>query len=215
MNTRERFVTMFWGAVLILGGVVFLITGSTNFGTDNPWLAMAFTAGMSLAFFVSYFLSGVQRWGWLFPACFFAGITLIVLLLTQLFPNAQGGWIAAPVLLSIGAPFLAAYLLDPQKRGWALIPAYVLLVVTLIAAFADRIQGELVGTFVLLAIAFPFLVVYLRNRARKWALIVSGVLALISLIPALTAGVSGFVWSAILIAGGLLVLLLAYRRRTV
>ncbi len=198
MNPKEKYVGMFWGAVLILIGAAFLVTRSASFTITNPWLGMALTGGLSLAFFASYFLSGPEKWGWLFPACIFAGITLTALL-TQIFPNPQGGWIGAPVLLAIAVPFLVLYLRDREKHGWALIPTFALAAIALIAAVADRMQGELVGTLVLLLIALPFLVVYLRNRTRRWALIVFGVLAVISIIPALAAGVNqDFVGSAVM-----------------
>lgn len=214
MSMKEKSVGMFWGVVLILLGAVFLITGKSSFQITNPWAAMALTGAISLAFFGSYYLSGVEKWGWLFPACIFAGITLVVLL-TQIFPEPQGGWVAAPILLSIAAPFLVKYFQNPRKHDWALIPAYVLAAVTLIAALADVIQGELMATFVLLLIALPFLVVYLRDRTRRWALIPFGVLAVISIIPPLSTGQfeNNLLWPIILIAGGLFVVYLSYRRK--
>ncbi len=198
MNTKEKYVGMFWGAVLIILGIAFLVTRSTSFTITNPWLGMALTGGLSLAFFASYFLSGPQKWGWLFPACIFAGITLTVLL-TQITPAPQGGWIGAPFLLSIAVPFLVVYLRDRAKNEWALIPTFALAAISLIAAVADTLQGEMVGTLTLLLIALPFLFVYLRSRTRLWALIVFGVLAVISLIPVLSAGVNQeFVGSAVM-----------------
>jgi hypothetical protein len=65
-----------------------------------------------------------------------------------------------------------------------------MLALTLIVSFVDHIQGELIGTLVLLLVATPFLVVYLRNRQRKWPLIPFGVLVVVSIIPALTAVVN-------------------------
>jgi hypothetical protein len=187
MYTKEKYVGYFWGAVLIVIGTAFLITRTTSFQINDPWLGMAFTGGLSAAFFASYFLSGKEKWGWLFPACILAGTTLTILL-TQLFPAPQGGWISAPVLLGIAAPFLVVYFLDRKENAWALIPTAVLVVITLIAALSDLIQGEWMGTFVMLLIALVFLGVYLRNRARRWALIVFLVLAVISIIPLLNAG---------------------------
>lgn len=189
MNTKEKYVGMFWGVVLILLGAAFLVTRTTSFRITNPWLGMALSAGLSLVFFASYFFSGVNKWGWLFPACIFAGITLTILL-AELFPTPQGGWLAAPVLLSVAAPFLIAYFLDKPKRGWALIPVAALTAVTLIASAADLIQGEWMGTFVLLLIALTFLAVYLRDHKHRWALIVFGVLATVSLIPALSVSLN-------------------------
>jgi hypothetical protein len=198
MNTKEKYVGYFWGAVLILLGIVFLITRVTSFQINNPWLGLALTGGLSLAFFASYYFSGKESWGWLFPACILAGTTLTILL-SQLVPDPQGGWIGAPVLLGIAVPFLFAYLLDQQKNAWALIPTAVMVVITLIASLSDLIQGEWMGMFVLLLIALVFLGVYLRNRAHRWALIVFGVLAVISIIPPLSTGVtSDYVGAAIM-----------------
>lgn len=212
MSMKEKIVGMFWGAVLIVLGAAFLVTGATSIQIRNPWLGITFAGGLSLAFFASYFLSGVEKWGWLFPACIFAAITLVELI-TQLFPGADGGWLAAPILLAIAAPFLVAYFQDREKHKWALIPAYALAAITIIAAVADRIRGEVVGTFVLLLVGLPFLMVYLRYRTRRWALIVFGVLAAISIIPALSAGLGDAVLPVILILGGALIIYLSYRKR--
>ncbi len=181
---KEKYVGMFWGLVLVLAGGWFLVTGRTNLTINDPYLGMVLNGGLSLLFFASYFASGPKRWGWLFPACIFAGTTLVILL--SLVSGISGGVMAAPVLLSVGVPFLVAYLQEPDTRRWALIPVYVMAALTVIVSFVDGIPGELIGTLVLLMIAMPFLVVYLRNRQRKWPLIPFGVLALISLIPALT-----------------------------
>jgi hypothetical protein len=198
MNTKERYVGIFWGAVLIVLGIVVLVTRVTSFQINDPWLGMAMTAGLSLAFFASYYLSGKERWGWLFPACILAGTTLTILL-SQLVPAPQGGWISAPVLLGIAVPFVVVYFFDRQKNTWALIPTAAMLAITLIAALSDVIQGEWMGTFVLLLIALVFLGVFLRNRTRSWALIVFGVLAVLSLIPPLTIGLnSEYIGAAIM-----------------
>ena len=182
---KERMVGLFWGVVLIVVGGWFLITGNTSFVIRDPYLGMALTGSLSVLFFASYALSGPRRWGWLFPACIFAGVTVTAGLSTL--PVAEGGWIAAPVLIGVAVPFVVAYFQEPEKRRWALIPAYVMGAVTLVASFADVLPDEWMGTLVLLAIALPFLVVYLNNRARQWALIVCGVLVVISILPAMTA----------------------------
>lgn len=190
MNTKDKLVGMVWGAVLILLGAAFLVTGTYTLQITDPWLGMALTGGLSLAFFASYFISGTEKWGWLFPACIFAASTLVALL-TQITPAPQGGWIGAPVLLSIAVPFLVAYFLNREKNGWALIPTSIMVVLAAVTVLADRLKGELMGTFVLLMIALIFLVVYLLNRTRRWALIPFGILAVLSLIPALTTWFTG------------------------
>jgi hypothetical protein len=181
---KEKYVGMFWGLVLVLVGGWFLVTGRTNLTINDPYLGMLLNGGLSLLFFASYLASGPKRWGWLFPACIFAATTLVILL--SLVQGVSGGVMAAPVLVSVGVPFLVAYLQEPTKRRWALIPVYVMAALTVIVSFVEGIPGELIGTLVMLMIAMPFLVVYLRDHQRKWALIPFGVLALISIIPALT-----------------------------
>ena len=71
------------------------------------------------------------------------------------------------------------YLIDRTQR-WALIPAYAMLVIAAIIwmATTNFVIGEAIGSFVLFAIAAPFLYVFLRNtRENWWALIPAYVLA--------------------------------------
>lgn len=181
---NEKRVSIVWGILLVVLGLWILVSGVTSIEIEDPYLGMALTGGLSALFFASYFASGTQRWGWLFPACIFAGTTLTIVL--SLLPIAEGGWLAAPVLLGIAAPFLVRYLQEPQTRRWALIPVYVLVALSLVSSLADVIAGELIGTLVLLSIGLPFLAIYLQRPERKWPLIPFGVLAAISIIPLLT-----------------------------
>jgi hypothetical protein len=107
--------------------------------------------------------------GWLF------GALLIVLggaaLASQFLPFGFTGIVWALIFGGVGAAFFALALRSPANR-WALIPGYVLVVIgLLILTGILGIDGDAVGIFVMLAIAFPFLYVYLRNRANWWALI--------------------------------------------
>lgn len=205
MNTKEKYVGMFWGAVLVVIGIVYLATGENFLQIDDPWLGAAFCGGLSLAFFASYFLSGVKQWGWLFPACVLAGST-VTILLGQI-TGQYGAWSGAPVLLSLGVPFLVAHFLDREKNQWALIPAFVMTALTVVVLSVDIIRGELVGTLVLLLIALPFLYLFLRDRKRTWALIVAIVLAAISLVPAMESGANVIAPVLLILGGGLLVFL--------
>jgi len=186
---NERHVKIFWGAALTLAGLVYLAAGANLTVITNPSVGLALNGGLSALFFASYFISGTKRWGWLFPACIFAGAALVIAL--SLLPGEEGGWVSAPVFLSIAAPFLTAYLQDRQNRRWALIPVYVMAALTLVVAAAGWLPGELIGTLVLLAAALPFLAVSLMRPGRKWALIPFGVLAAVSAIPALVWAAEG------------------------
>jgi len=100
----------------------------------------------------------------------------------------DGSWIGSPILLAVALPFLVAYLLDRREHRWALIPAWILLVLASIVAFAEVLPGEFIGALVLFSIGLPFLVVYLADRSRRWALLPAAVLFILGIIP-LAAGI--------------------------
>jgi len=176
-------IKIFWGIVLIALGALSL---AENFGyvnleliTNHGW-AIIF-AVISAAFFLSYFLSGVRNWGWLFPALIFASLAIIINLVLE---DSASSIIAVPILLSVGIPFYVGFLLN-RKRWGLLIPAWILTVLAVIPVLAESINSDLVGALFLFGTALPFLVVYLVNRKHKWALIVGAVLGFIGIFPLL------------------------------
>lgn len=94
----------------------------------------------------------------------------------------RGTFIATFVLSAIALPFLVIYLRH-QKQWWALIPAYVLLAIALMVGLIGirLLRNEAVATYVLWAIALPFLTVYLRDHKQWWALIPTYVLGTLGL----------------------------------
>jgi hypothetical protein len=185
---KAQTVNLIWGLILILAGGLFLAQNLGYIEQLSPQWWLAIFSALSLLFLTSYFLSGVQNWGWLFPASIFAGVALTLSMALSGIDNAAVG---APVIASVGIPFVVAYLLQPRQNWWALIPAWVMEVLTLIIFIAERAAGEVIGALFLFAIALPFLLVYLVNRSRRWALIPAFVLATIGLIPLLTLRASG------------------------
>jgi hypothetical protein len=81
-------------------------------------------------------------------------------------------WVWIVVLAAAGFGVFWLYTTDRSDR-WLLIPAYVLWAVAglILIATLDIFQGELIATYVLVAIALPFLDVYRRDRNQWWALI--------------------------------------------
>ena len=91
-------------------------------------------------------------------------------------------WVWVILFAAAGVGALAVYLTD--RSDWSLlIPAYVMLALALLIALAESqiLRGEAVAVFVLIVIALPFLVVFLRNRSQWWALIPAYVLAAVAL----------------------------------
>ena len=184
----QRTINILLGVLLLLAGGLIL---AQNLGfmpefTANVWILVF--AGLSILFFGAYFTSGLKSWPWLFPACILGGLAITVALAESGFENAL---VAAPLMLGCALPFLGAYLVDRKSNWWALIPGWVLLVITLLLALVDSIPGELVATLVLLSIAVPFLVIFVLDRSKKWALIPAFVLAAVGFIPLLSSAVPG------------------------
>jgi hypothetical protein len=131
---------------------------------------------------------------WTLLGAYIAGaIAAIVLVSIWLSDVADGKLVAVTVLLLIAAPFAAVWWRD-RKQWWALIPAYVMLAVSgvvLIGDAGDEAGGMLVTAYVMFAIAAPFVVVYLLDRANWWALIPAGVLGIIGVGAAISALTSG------------------------
>jgi len=167
-----------WAVVLIGAGSLFLAQNLGIVGQLSWQLWALIFAGLSLLFFASYFYSGIRQWGWLFPALIFAALAVTV-------PLAISGYddptIGAPILAAVGAPFLVAFILEPRQNWWALIPAWVMGVLTLILAIVDRTPGEVIGSLVMFAVGVPFLAVFVIDRSRWWALIPAGTLCALGL----------------------------------
>ncbi|MEJ2555084.1 MAG: hypothetical protein P8186_02385 [Anaerolineae bacterium] len=95
-------------------------------------------------------------------------------------------WIWGAILAVAGLGVFAVYLTD--RSDWSLlIPVYVLWVVALFLVLItlNVLRDEFIATYVLAAIALPFLVVYLRDRAQWWALIPAYVLTAVGVMVAL------------------------------
>ena len=117
-----------------------------------------------------------QRIGW--------GMLLIVFGITAFLDNFVGidDWLKVAIMGIGGVAVFLVFLTD--RKNWRLlIPAYILLAIAGISALAltDMLQGEVIGSLVLVLVALPFLAVYLLNQDNWWALIPSWVLLAIGL----------------------------------
>lgn len=209
---NKRWISVFWGAVLILAGA-WTLANNLGYVEKPPALVwMAVFAVLSAFFFISYFVTGVANWGWLFPALITAALAITIYLAES---NQADEKIASLILGSVAIPFLVAFFLDRAKNWWALIPAWIMLVVIGIVEIASNAAGDWIATLILFAIALPFLVVYLIDRSRRWALIPFYVLAVVGIIPLLATKAAGeWVATLVLFAIGLPFLFVFLRDRT-
>jgi len=187
---KSRLINLFWGLVLVAAGVLFYLReiGWVDFVVFSAAVWAAVFGVLAFFFLLTYLVKGAEHWGWLFPALIFASVALTIAIDGTPLGDVLSG---APILLSVGLPFIVAYVLEPQKRRWALIPAWVMVVLTAVIFLEPHVNDNLIGTLVLFGIGLPFLVVYLLDRSRRWALIPFGVMTVIGFIPLLETFVSG------------------------
>lgn len=104
-------------------------------------------------------------------------------LLGQFVPGF-GGLIVAAFFVGGGAIFFTIYMRN-HEHWWALIPGYALIMIGALILFGTAgFPGEFIGAFVMFAIAFPFLYVYIRNQENWWALIPAYVMSSIGVLIA-------------------------------
>jgi hypothetical protein len=196
---KSRLISFFWGLVLVAAGAVFLLreAGLINFEVFSATVWAAVFGVLGFFFLITYLLNGIEQWGWLFPALILGSISLIIFSSGTALGEMLSG---APILLSIAAPFIVAYAINPQKRRWALIPAWVMLVLTAVVFLEPRMNENLIGAMVLFSIGLPFLAVFLMDKTHRWALIPFGVLSLVGLIPLMELFVPGRIFDILIIA---------------
>lgn len=98
-------------------------------------------------------------------------IILGVVLLLQYFVDL-GVWPWAAFLGFFGLAFYAFYATDRQQK-WMLLPSYILLAIAAMLALIelDILRDDAVAIYVFVAIAIPFIYIYLRDQRAWWALI--------------------------------------------
>ena len=176
--------SLFWGVLLIGGGVLALAEQLGYVENLSPTLWIFVFAAISLLGFISYATSEWKQWWWLFPAGVFGGLALIIALATN---NVNGASVGSPLFFGLLLPFAAAYFADRTRNWWALIPGGVMLFLALTTLLVDNVGGEWVGAMFLLMFALAFLAVYLSNRTRTWALLVAYIFGVLSVAPMLAA----------------------------
>jgi|YNPNPStandDraft_1061719.scaffolds.fasta_scaffold47114_2 hypothetical protein len=199
-ENRGRNLNWLWGGVLIVMGLLFLANQLFNFDLTGLIVTLGF-AGTGVIFLAVY-LVNQQQWWALIPFYIMEVVAGIILLSTT---NLEGEIIAMLIMFAIGLPFLYVYLRN-RAHWWALIPAYVMFAIGMFVFLAlGRMDDNLLVTYIMFAIALPFIVVFLRNRANWWALIPGGIMATIGL-AFMMGSVVTYVIPAVLIAAGLFLL---------
>jgi hypothetical protein len=175
-----------WGWLFpagVFGGLA-IIVGLAVSGYENAAIGSPLFFGLLIPFVAAYLTNRANNWWALIPG----GVMLFLALVTLLVDStANDEWIGALFLFMIGLPFLVVYLHDRTKNWWALIPAGVMLFLSLIVVLSTLVEGEWIGSLFLFAIALSFFVVYQNNRTRQWALLVAYIMFVLSLAPIMSS----------------------------
>jgi hypothetical protein len=197
-----------WGTVQILAGVLLLV----EIATDLPALiwAIPFAAGGLIA--LGFYLSDRADWAMLLSTYIAWAITLLVVLVTLNILRDEA--VAFYVLLAIALPFAAVFYRD-RRQWWALIPAYVMLVVAVMIGLIGLgvLDDMFVPAYIMLAIALPFFVVYARDRKQWWFLIPGGVLAVVGLSFLISEAAIEYLGALVLILVGVVLLARVFTRK--
>jgi len=190
MSSLSRKQSFVWGGLLIVFGVMGLFESLIGL-TPWVWVAVLALSGLGV---LAVYLTDRSEWGFLITTyALWAVAILIALAVLDIVPDI---FIAIYVLVAIALPFLVVYLRN-REHWWALIPAYVLLAIgaMLLLTEWNILPDAFIATFVLTAIALPFLVVFLRDRANWWALIPAYVLLVVGImVPLLDYNVLTELW---------------------
>jgi hypothetical protein len=166
--------TLTWGGLLIFFGVMGLAQTVADLN-EWAWVALLSLAGLII---LGVYLTDRSEWALLIPVYVMWTVAGLIALITLDVLRDEA--IATYVLTAIALPFLIVFLRD-RSQQWALTPAYVLLAVGIMVGLigAGVLNDLLIPSYVMFAIAIPFLVVFARNPKQWWPLIPGGILAMI------------------------------------
>jgi hypothetical protein len=213
----NRFLSRFgWIIFLLLAGVYLLLN---NLGVIGPWGDLiwgALFAAIGLGFLIWFFVDRTRWWRVIPGFTLLAAGAVIALEAQQI---TLGNWAGAIVLFGIALAFWALLL----RRGdfwWALLPAGVLTVTSILVGVRAQLPGQVWTAALLIGLGLVFLLLYFTRLGQtdtRWAIIPAGWLLLLGLITLVGAfdlpALADKWWPALLILLALVLLVLAIIRR--
>ncbi len=199
------FRVLIGGALVVLGALMLLERIGFFPGLLEVFWGVVFLAGA--AFFLYRFVQDPPaQWWAAIPGFALAGLAAEALL-----PRSLAEWHGFLFLGALGIGFFAVYI-SSRQRWWAIIPGGVLVTLAVVALLGQRMGAADTGPIVLAGIGITFLLVAILARMR-WAYIPGIVLlVLAALVGTAYANVLNYVWPAILIIAGLVMIWQFVRR---
>ena len=197
-------------ACLFLALAGFIYVTETGLVSENLAVGGFLALGLGLPFWLILLIRGRSFWWAVIPA----GVLTFVAMSIALASLGEQ-WTGAMVLWGVALPFWIIYFLN-RERWWALIPAGTLTTVGATPLIAGVWPGEAVAGILFGGMALTFFLVYLLSGMKegfRWALWPAGVLLVLAVAIPFFGEWANLVWPVTLIVGGLVILILALRRR--
>lgn len=204
---------LFWGIILVLGGVIFLLENLDVIHIGDVFWALL--VGLGSIFFFSIYFSDRLNWWALIPGFTLLSIAASIFL-GFIAPEIADVWGGSIILGGIALGFLTIFLLNRQL-WWAIIPAGVLSSISLAVGLSALRPSLETGGIVLIGIGITFAILSIIPVAEGrmiWAWAPAIVLLVIGFIITITSNrATVYLWPLALIAGGILLLFVTFRSR--
>jgi hypothetical protein len=196
-----------WWALIPGGVMLFLALTTLLVGTaGGEWVGSMFLFLIGLSFLVVYLNNRTRTWALL--VAYILGVLSIAPALAS-FRGNTAAYFGPVFLFAVALPFFIVYFRGADK-WWAIIPAGVFTVLSIIATLAiagfirNESQGGYANAILMFGLAATFAVLWLRH-SRAWAKVVTIVLLLVAVASLFLASYAEIFWPvAIILAGGYL-----------
>jgi hypothetical protein len=213
---RRLTIQITFGVLVVLAGILLLLEAiAVLIVPPVLWAAILLIASATFAW---VYAADRASWWAAIPSAALLGAAIVTLMETD--PDGLGQWTEVPFLAALSLGFWAVYLRDP-RHWWALIPAGMLLTVSVVTAVTATMSGAVAGAIFLAGAAVTFALVAVLPGGvsrRWWAWIPAGVLVIGAIAVLLSAAewitLLNALWpTAIIVAGGFLIWRALSRRR--
>jgi hypothetical protein len=202
---------VFWGLLLIVGGVLFLLQNLGVFqGGELFW---GLVMGILGLLFLGTYLGNREHWWALIPGVILLALALL-LGLTVFAPGFDETLAGVIVLGGIGLAFLLVYLAN-RAQWWAIIPAGVLGTLAVVAGLENGAGRLDTGGVFFLGLGLTFaLVAVLPNPVgqMRWAWIPAAILLVMGVVTlAASEKILTYIWPVAVLLAGLYLIWMALR----
>lgn len=205
---------LFWGLVLVLGGVLLLLDSTGIFNGDA--LFWTIVIGVAGILFLWVYFSNRDHWWSLIPGIILLAVSATIGLTTFLPGFGESNFVGTIILGGIALSFLFVYLAN-RANWWAIIPAGVMATIAIVATLSPFTTGTASGGIFFLGLGITFaLIAVLPNSIgpMRWALIPAGILGIFGIILLIAAvQYLNFIWPAAVLLAGIYLIIRSLIRR--